>query len=344
MIISVQFLRAIAALFVVISHISLKGLQYNINSFQWFHIGGSGVDLFFIISGFIMCYTTHNRNISFTKFIFARCKRILPLYWLVTLLALVVYIVAPSLVNSSGGETSIFASFTLIPNGDKYLVQNGWTLSYEFLFYLIFGISLIFKNIYLVICSCVITILVSFGFILRNEVTELSPFLNFLTDSILLEFIFGIFCFVLYKKTSLSYIHSLVLICLGSFLMFYQNEHGFLETSFGRTIHSGVPMVLVFLGTIGFESLLRNYNNNFISRLGVLLGDASYSIYLTHPFVLSPVAIICKHFGLLTSPLLFSTVLLFSSCVVGIFVYLVIERPLHTYIKDRFRLNKTASV
>lgn len=47
MIISVQFLRAIAALFVVISHISLKGLQYNINSFQWFHIGGSGVDLFF---------------------------------------------------------------------------------------------------------------------------------------------------------------------------------------------------------------------------------------------------------------------------------------------------------
>ncbi|HCI6570392.1 TPA: acyltransferase, partial [Klebsiella variicola subsp. variicola] len=193
-------------------------------------------------------------------------------------------------------------------------------------------------------CSCVITILVSFGFILRNEVTELSPFLNFLTDSILLEFIFGIFCFVLYKKTSLSYIHSLVLICLGSFLMFYQNEHGFLETSFGRTIHSGVPMVLVFLGTIGFESLLRNYNNNFISRLGVLLGDASYSIYLTHPFVLSPVAIIGKHFGLLTSPLLFSTVLLFSSCVVGIFVYLFIERPLHTYIKDRFRLNKTASV
>ena len=119
MIISVQFLRAIAALFVVISHISLKGLQYNINSFQWFHIGGSGVDLFFIISGFIMCYTTHNRNISFTKFIFARCKRILPLYWLVTLLALVVYIVAPSLVNSSGGEKSIFASFTLITNGDK---------------------------------------------------------------------------------------------------------------------------------------------------------------------------------------------------------------------------------
>lgn len=63
MIISVQFLRAIAALFVVISHISLKGLQYNINSFQWFHIGGSGVDLFLLYPA-LLCVIQHIIGIS----------------------------------------------------------------------------------------------------------------------------------------------------------------------------------------------------------------------------------------------------------------------------------------
>ncbi|MBD9719533.1 acyltransferase [Raoultella sp. RLT01] len=344
MIISVQFLRAIAALFVVASHISLKGQQYALDSFQWFHIGGSGVDLFFIISGFIMCYTTHNKNISFIKFIFARCKRILPLYWLMTLLALMVYVIAPGLVNSSGGQTSIFASFTLIPNGDKYLVQNGWTLSYEFLFYFIFGFSLIFKNKKLIVCSLLIVILVTIGLFLRKESVELTPLFDFFTDSILLEFIFGIICFCIYTKISISYVKSLTLVSIGSLLMFYQNQYGFINTGIGRTLHSGLPMLLVFLGAIGLEPLLRINKNNLISKIGVLLGDASYSIYLTHPFVLSPVAIIGKHFGLLTSPLIFSAVLLFSSCLVGVFVYLYIEKPLHNYIKTRLSLSKPASV
>lgn len=344
MIISVQFLRAIAALFVVVSHISLKGQQYTLESFQWFHIGGSGVDLFFIISGFIMCYTTYNKNISFIKFIIARCKRILPLYWLVTLLALMVYVIAPNLVNSSGGQTSIFASFTLIPDGDKYLVQNGWTLSYEFLFYFLFGLSFVFKNKNLIFCSLIIIILVVVGLFLRKEQVELTPLFYFLTDSILLEFVFGIICFTIYKSLSFSYFKSFVLICIGSLLMYCQNKYGFINTSFGRTLHSGLPMVMVFLGAIGFESLLRIKKNNLISRLGILLGDASYSIYLTHPFVLSPVAIIGKHFGLLTSSFIFSSVLLLSSCAVGIFVYLFVEKPLHNYIKARFSLNKPASI
>ncbi|MFQ1045286.1 acyltransferase family protein [Acinetobacter sp. NIOH-H-8] len=67
MLYSVQFLRGIAALMVVISHTSFKGQQYSVDTLQWYHIGGSGVDLFFIISGFIMCYTTYNRPLAKVK-------------------------------------------------------------------------------------------------------------------------------------------------------------------------------------------------------------------------------------------------------------------------------------
>lgn len=80
MLYSIQFLRGIAALLVVFHHTAYKGQVYNTGTFGWLTIGSSGVDLF-VISGFIMCYTTHDKDITFTKFIMHRIKRIIPLYW-----------------------------------------------------------------------------------------------------------------------------------------------------------------------------------------------------------------------------------------------------------------------
>lgn len=72
MLYSIQFLRGIAALLVVMAHTAHKGNIYNTETLSWFHIGGSGVDLFFIISGFIMCYTTHNKNLTIISFLTLR--------------------------------------------------------------------------------------------------------------------------------------------------------------------------------------------------------------------------------------------------------------------------------
>ncbi|MBT9431228.1 acyltransferase [Candidatus Sodalis endolongispinus] len=135
MIKSVQYLRAIAALMVVMHHVIIKWRQYDVPSLSWFHIGYYVVDLFFIISAYIMCNTTEQREVTFRRFIFARCTRILPLYWLMTVAALAIFIIKPSVVNSSSGTTSVIASFFLLPDGTRFLVNNGWTLSYEFLFY-----------------------------------------------------------------------------------------------------------------------------------------------------------------------------------------------------------------
>ena len=99
------------------------------------------MELFFIISGFIMCHTTQSsqgRWKDVGHFMVNRFTRILPLYWLLTALALVVFLIAPDKVNSSGGDTKIWQSFLLVPSEGKFLIMNGWTLTYEFFFYLLF--------------------------------------------------------------------------------------------------------------------------------------------------------------------------------------------------------------
>jgi peptidoglycan/LPS O-acetylase OafA/YrhL len=157
-------MRGIAAILVVLLHISIKGEQYSNDALKGFSIGGSGVDLFFIISGYIMCVSTFGRNLNFGEFMLHRIRRIIPLYWLTTTIALLIFLYKPEIINTSGGETSIWASYVLVPNGKRYLNSNGWTLSYEFLFYILFGL-IIHKGTYKAIqlSSIILFILVAAG-------------------------------------------------------------------------------------------------------------------------------------------------------------------------------------
>jgi exopolysaccharide production protein ExoZ len=102
---SIQIMRGIASLLVLLNHISVKGYQYGNGALKGFSVGGAGVDLFFIISGYIM-----DQRLNFSQFIIRRIKRIIPLYWLVTTIALIVYLYKPNLINSSGGKTGILVS------------------------------------------------------------------------------------------------------------------------------------------------------------------------------------------------------------------------------------------
>ena len=136
-ILSIQWMRAIAILMVILQHAAWKGTQYSTNPLGWLKVGEAGVDLFFIVSGFVICHVTYNKTPAPFEFVKARLVRILPLYWLLTCVALVVYLIKPELVNSSGGITSVFHSFTLLPTSSKYLIRNGWTLSYELYFYIL---------------------------------------------------------------------------------------------------------------------------------------------------------------------------------------------------------------
>lgn len=332
MINSIQLLRAIAAIMVVMYHISVKGEQYQNGALSWFHIGQYGVDLFFIISGFIMCNTTAQRSVTFSRFMRDRIKRIIPLYWIMTTFALAIYLVAPSMVNSSGGETSIFGSYTLIPTGDKLLVQNGWTLSYEFIFYLIFagclGVATKGKNV--ILCTVILAILCTAGLVFRPE----NPLLSFSTSVLLFEFVLGMAAFHLLYQKNLPVSLCLPLLIAGIALLVVQNQYGIYHGPTGRLIGGGIPMFLVFVGFVGIERYVAA--SNFVLKKELLLsGDASYSIYLIHAFTLSGSAMVLRKLHLEHMTLLFSAFLLATSVAAGILAFLFIERPVNSYFKRR---------
>lgn len=147
---NIQALRGVAVLLVVLFHLKAIEKKYGGNNTilpDFFDFGIFGVDLFFVISGFIMVVVTkgkfQNTKQAFL-FLYHRASRIYPTYWVYSILVLVVLIIRPSLVNNSqGNQTDILASFLLWPSETLPLVMVGWTLIHEMYFYLGFFIILL---------------------------------------------------------------------------------------------------------------------------------------------------------------------------------------------------------
>ncbi|WP_207511395.1 acyltransferase family protein [Longitalea luteola] len=323
---SVQILRGIAALLVVLLHIAIKGAQYGNDALKGFTIGEAGVDLFFIISGYIMCVSTIGRQLNFGQFMLHRVRRIIPLYWLTTTLGLLIFFYKPEIINTSGGETSIWASYTLVPNGKRYLNSNGWTLSYEFLYYILFGLY-IYRGTYkaMQLSSVLLLVLVMAGLLFSYP----GPTFQFFTSNLFLEFIYGMGVFYLFHKklirpntalgVSLCISGALVLVAETVFELPRQQEY--------RGWLWGVPMLMVFTGFLQLEGFIKGSS----ARLKTVLlevGNSSYSLYLIHPFTLSATAICLKWLNLAANAYLFAVILFSVTVVAGYLVYMYIERPL----------------
>ncbi|HTI92081.1 MAG TPA: acyltransferase [Puia sp.] len=328
---SIQIMRGLASILVVLLHISIKGAQYGNGALQGFSIGGSGVDLFFLISGYIMCVSTASRSLTFYQFILLRIRRIMPLYWLVTTVGLAIYLYNPKLVNTSGGETSIWASYVLFPNGKKFLNSNGWTLSYEFFFYFILGFF-IHKGTYkaLQATSVILSILVVIGLCINYD----GVLFDFSTNILYLEFVFGMGCFYFFdrKAVRLDPKYGIVFCVLGSLLLVLEALCKVPDQEKWRGFLWGIPMLSIFSGLLSLEHLIQR-SRSVVRSLLLEIGNSSYSLYLVHPFVLSGAAMGLRHFGMASNAWLFSIILLTLSIVVGHLVYLYVEKPLISLIK-----------
>ncbi|WP_324710393.1 acyltransferase family protein [Pseudomonas citronellolis] len=317
MLVSVQYLRGFAALLVVFHHAIHKYGQISGSGDSW-EFGASGVDLFFIISGFIMCHVTASREVEWKDFLFHRVRRIIPLYWLLTFVALAVFLINPSLVNSSGGNTSIVNSFLLIPDGNKFLIQNGWTLSYEFLFYFVFAFSLLvdYQKRYLIVATCFLSLVV-LGIFIDFE----NPFLKFSTNSLVVEFLFGMAAYVFLQKRP-GFFLSFVLIFLGIALLAFD----FGEIFNARALYYGAPYALVFTGVVGLEKQISSIGNGRFGKMLIALGDSSYASYLVHPFVLAVSGVLFRKLGIVSSGLALIFVMVLASVVIGYVTHVTIER------------------
>lgn len=263
MLFNIQYLRAFAAINVVFLHVLIGGESYNrpANLLSFFgNWGASGVDIFFVISGFVMIYTHINNPKTVLNFYKSRLIRILPIYWLITAFIILLYLLFPNIFKSfiidlKKAVTS-FLFISQLANNSYPIINIGWTLEWEMLFYLIFGISLYFKEINKIIfCIFILMVLISF----------------FSKNLFFLEFFLGVIIGYIFNKYKMSNLNGLFIFIIG-FLILALTLLQDNELSHDRFIIWGLPSALIVIGSVYAKSI----KNNFL----FYLGNASYSIYL----------------------------------------------------------------
>lgn len=277
--------------------------------------GSSGVDIFFVISGFIMVYIQHNKNYSIKTFYLERVIRIAPLYWVLTFL----YLFAHYLINHEILSINYLIHSLLFINqspigAHQYpVLYVGWSLEYEMFFYLIFGLSIYLFNKN----SNVL-------FITIPVITLLTAFTIFFASSLLiLEFLLGMVVAHLYlidyRNKLLSYSALVIGFILLITSMFYNFE-------IDRFFKWGLPSALLLYGAITLKQLQ--------NKTLIYSGSASYSIYLVQVFSIPLFYKLTVYlFDSFNANLAFVICLIFT-WFAGLFIYTILEKPMIKLIKN----------
>ncbi|NHX60294.1 acyltransferase [Klebsiella pneumoniae] len=305
----IQWLRAIAAILVVITHFTGKAYSVKLLDHE-FSSGAIGVDIFFIISGFIMMYVSDLKKQYPIKFILNRFIRILPVHYFFLFILIIIFLIKPDVINSSVSKTYVWESFLLVPalrNDAEYLNPVIWTLCYEMMFYLIFCVSLNLKNLTTsaIATTLVISAIVFSGFFYKGD----NIYISAATDSISLEFCYGMLLYVFYKKGFLTF-HWLLPLMLSIILYFVLKQFDFY-----RFIKLGIPSALIFISFL-------NMKNSKITFLN-FLGKISYEIYICYIMVISASYLILFRLGvfnIFAYATLTSVLILISAYLINIFI------------------------
>lgn len=296
MFVAIQYLRGIAAVAVVFKHASHpSGPLHNVLD--------AGVDLFFLVSGFVMVASTQGKTVGAREFIEKRCRRVLPMWWL-TLGAVAI------LGLGVGGWPAFLLSFPLVPfqthaglGVGSVFWGVGWTLVFEAVFYAYFAAGLAVKadRFVFIVIPAMVLLGVLFG---RSD----HPLLNNAMHPLLLEFVMG----AMVAKVILSGVTpsrfwmplGLILFLLGCMIGADYEI---------RALTLGLPLALVVAGLAS-----RPVPESASLRL---IGDASYSIYLLHyiPIFLAWQYIPKDSYWALTAA---------AGIALGIVAFILVERPI----------------
>lgn len=346
---SIQALRAIAATMVVVFHafmwVNETVVQGASPSFLYSiplvrTIGGYGVDIFFVISGFVMATVTWN-SFAFpgasSLFITKRLIRIFPIYWIYLAIFVGIYASFSSFINYATTYTStqiIYSLFLLPWPGDwgwlsnRYIFYPTWTLTFEIYFYVIMSCCLLLKRKYVI--PFVLVIFFS-CFLLFRQFAEQSAILRIIANPLLFEFLFGLCVGFFYKSGMyIGSIISMLLVAAGLGLLAYASTTPISLDGFDRCLRCGIPAMFIIAGLVFLEA-----NKTIVIPLWLSkIGDSSYSLYLLHPLgisITSKLLTLCGLKMLLPSDILL--IILVISCMIGGYIsYLLLEKPLLKFL------------
>lgn len=321
---NIQALRALAAYLVVILHLeSLLPLSDACR--KALGLGAAGVDLFFVISGFIMVHTTAGRDVRPLPFVASRLARIVPLYWLLTLAVFVIALTVPSLLGSTTAspdhlvKSLLFIPFEKGSGAVQPMLPVGWTLNYEMFFYGLFGVSLLARDAVrvAVVCSSAIIGLVLIG----QGAQPSSTIAAFYTAPIMLEFVMGMWLGVAsFRRARLSRGWAGALLAVASGVLVLGS---LLYPAGERVLWAGPPCAAIVWAAFSLEArgvALRN-------RLLQSLGAASYALYLSHLFITQGTAELGARLGLLDHPATAIPLATLAAAAAG-WCALALERPI----------------
>jgi exopolysaccharide production protein ExoZ len=334
---TIQALRAVAALLVVLLH-AFETWGERVDpaapGVNWEN-GAAGVDIFFIISGFVMVISSRrlvDQAGAWLIFLRHRIVRIVPLYWLLTTVKILAVVVLGSVVLRTSLDFNFVAgSYLFLPVTDsaghfRPVLPVGWTLTYEFLFYLLFAVALAMR------VDTLRVVVPGLGLIAVAALarTDAWPAWTILFDTLVVEFVFGV---VLAKWTLKGFrlppaiAGGLVLAGFASILilpMISENT---------RVLTWGIPAFAIVAGAVSLEPLVAQT----LPRWILALGDASYSIYLSHGFVVPALMLTV---GSMVSPGRGAEVLTVVLCIsvssiAGWILYFLIESPITRALKRK---------
>jgi exopolysaccharide production protein ExoZ len=342
---SIQCLRALAAIVVVIHHMRVFEPKYDPGAVLAPHVlefGQAGVDLFFVISGFIMVTISVGRfgaPGAASRFLWQRFLRVYPIYWVYCLAVLAVFLVHPGWVNSEHGPPDLLRSFLLLPQRNLPLLLVAWTLVYEMFFYVVFAAMLRWVSRKLLPVALLVWAAVTVAGVIMLAPTPDEPVLGLVFSPLILEFIAGcliaVSARVLGARTGLALVVGGVLWLAASTVGLDRAGAEFPSFGWQRLFLFGLPAACLVAGVIRVEAA--GWRSSFPRPL-VLVGDASYSLYLSHVLVIAVVGRLWGQF--LAGPSALNHIIglgcVFVAAIVGgLAGFRLIEAPMHAALRRK---------
>jgi exopolysaccharide production protein ExoZ len=346
---SIQGLRALAASLVVFYHAQMLAQTYSqrfgigaplVNSTPGLReFGAVGVDIFFVISGFIMTYVCWNQFEggwgAVKRFFKKRFFRIVPLYWFYTSILVGLLIFLPHLFQRSQFDLArVVNSYFLIPSWTPpgtpvqvgtHVLEVGWTLTYEFYFYLCVAISLFFSR---KAFPWIVLGIFVLGVSLRPTISEWHPIFRVMSSELLFEFIAGVWIGIAYRKR-FRIARSWILVSIVSSLLLYGYWILVPDAHDIRSVYWGLPSALFVLGVLYFFDPPGGPSRSVPAWM-LFLGDSSYTLYLSHYLFIPAFGKIWMASGVGGFFSLDGMVVsvFFTAILLGCFLYRMIEVPL----------------
>lgn len=344
--IGVQLLRGLAAMLVVVYHagVFVRDWFPGVGDSFMLLSGAGGVDIFFPISGFVMLVSSRsllNRPGGWKTFIERRLIRIVPLYWLATTLKVMLVLAVPALVQHTrltAWHTVASYLFIFTKNAEgmtEPVLPVGWTLNYEMFFYAIFAFALFLRKPLLPIVISLLLLAVVLGRIIPITETPLA-----VLSPLILEFGAGL-CIARLALTgwrftprtaAILFVVSLLALVGTSLLPSDMLERW-------RLLLWGVPGALLVFAGVSLEPWFARRKWD----LARSLGDASYSIYLSHGFMLALLGIVAIKIGLhgITGAAVAFALAIVASGAFGLVVHRLVEQPITRYLLQRHKSSRT---